>query len=231
MIKPATVLNIPFKEHEQVNKCTGDILYFYSAINIVKSSCIDWRHIGMGSNMNKYDHHMGWTWTGNANIECYIEGKARESFINLDKLQECINNWTVHAAQCGGDILLAGEKRDGLTPSFQPGVPKVTILFHWRCHERLRDWEVTINGNVILQLSGCRWWGHSKLQETKDVLGVPVMSVRHFIDNEQDISESWQKHLQVMFEAYKEEKPLSEKGRLSNHHEGVPVINVTADGG
>ena len=34
--------------------------------------------------------------------------------INLEKLQEYINTLTVHAAECGGAIILSGEKRDGL---------------------------------------------------------------------------------------------------------------------
>ena len=33
--------------------------------------------------------------------------------------------------------------------------------------------------------------GHSKLQETMCVLGVPVMSARHFINTEREIGESW----------------------------------------
>ena len=34
--------------------------------------------------------------------------------MNLEKLQEYINKLTVHAAQCGGEILISGEKRNGL---------------------------------------------------------------------------------------------------------------------
>ena len=38
--------------------------------------------------------------------------------------------------------------------------------------------------------------GHSKLQETIGVLGVPVMSARHFTNTERDIGEWWQKQLE-----------------------------------
>ena len=39
---------------------------------------------------------------------------AGSRIINLERLQEYINTLTIHAAQCGGDIVLTGEKRDGL---------------------------------------------------------------------------------------------------------------------
>ncbi len=90
----------------------------------------------------------------------------------------------------------------------------------------------------------CRWecnlaavWGqmstgggHSKLQETMGVLGVPVKSARHFINTERDIGEWWRKQLEgVMAEAGKEEKRLAEE--RGDYHEGVPAITVIVDGG
>ena len=40
-----------------------------------------------------------------------IEGSR---IINMQKLQQHINELTVHATKCGGSIILTGEERDGL---------------------------------------------------------------------------------------------------------------------
>ncbi len=72
--------------------------------------------------------------------------------------------------------------------------------------------------------------GHSKLQETMSVVGVPVMSKTSFISTERAIGEVWEQQLrETMLEAGREEKQLAiEKG---NYHEGVPAITVIVDGG
>ena len=70
--------------------------------------------------------------------------------------------------------------------------------------------------------------GHSKLQETMGVLGVPVMSARHFINTERDIGELWRKQLEVMAEAGKKKCLAEERG---DYHEGVPAITVIVSGG
>ena len=72
--------------------------------------------------------------------------------------------------------------------------------------------------------------GHSRLQESMSVLGVPVMSKPSFISTERAIGEHWrQKLTESMAEAGREEKrPAEEKG---DFHEGVPAITVVVDGG
>ena len=72
--------------------------------------------------------------------------------------------------------------------------------------------------------------GHSKLSETMSVLGVPVMSGRHFINTERDIGEWWRNELQeLMIKAGKEEKQLAiERG---DYLEGGPAITVIVNGG
>ena len=67
--------------------------------------------------------------------------------------------------------------------------------------------------------------GHSHLQETMGVLGVPVMTLNSFISTERDIGEAWRLKLQdSMAEAGKEEKQLAiERGQYC---EGVPAITV-----
>ena len=153
--------------------------------------------------------------------------------INLEKLQEYINCLTVHAAQCGGDIVLTGETRAGLAS-----------IISSRCSKCSYTVPLETSRKVKGPRGNCRWecnlaavWGqmstgggHSRLQETMGVLGVPVMSAKNFINTERDIGEWWQNQLQeVMVEAGKEEKKLAEE--RADFHEGVPAITVIVDGG
>ena len=66
-----------------------------------------------------------------------VEGSR---IINLEKLQEYINTFIVHAAQCGGYILLAGEKEDGFVSINSP-----------RCSQCKQS----ILGLKLLMESGC----------------------------------------------------------------------------
>ena len=72
--------------------------------------------------------------------------------------------------------------------------------------------------------------GHSRLEESMGVLGVPVVTQASFISTERDIGEWWKEKLvESMIEAGKEEKRLAEEG--DSYHDGVPAICVIADGG
>ena len=46
--------------------------------------------------------------------------------VNLEKLQEYISKLTVHAAQCGGEILISGEKQNGLAAIISTRCSKCT---------------------------------------------------------------------------------------------------------
>ena len=72
--------------------------------------------------------------------------------------------------------------------------------------------------------------GHSQLEETLSVAGVPVMTKKSFINTERDIGEMWRHALnQSMAEAGRKEKELAIKnGRFC---EGVSAITVIVDGG
>ena len=72
--------------------------------------------------------------------------------------------------------------------------------------------------------------GHSQLEETLSVVGVPVMTKKSFTDTERDIGEMWRHALkQSMAEAGKREREIAlQKGSC---HEGVPAISVIVDGG
>lgn len=151
----------------------------------------------------------------------------------MEKLQEYVNNLTIHAAQCGGDILLEGEKRDGLAAIILSRCSKCNYTILLETSRKVKGprgysrWESNLAA-VWGQMS--TGGGHSKLQETMGVLGIPVMSARHFINTERDIGEWWRQQLQeMMVEAGKEEKRLAEE--RGNFHEGVPAITVVVDGG
>ncbi len=153
--------------------------------------------------------------------------------INIDKLQQYTNDLTLHSAGCGGSIVLKGEKRHGLA-SILTG--QCSTCWH------------TITFETSPKVKGpkqyCRWecnlaavWGqmgtgggHSHLEETMSVLGVPVMTPVSFINTERDIGLWWKERLvESMVEAGKAEKQLAEE--RGSYHEGVPAITVTLDGG
>lgn len=72
--------------------------------------------------------------------------------------------------------------------------------------------------------------GHSHLEETMSVLGVPVMTQRSFIHTEHDIGQWWKEKLaESMAEAGREEKRLAQE--RGSYHEGIPAITVILDGG
>ena len=72
--------------------------------------------------------------------------------------------------------------------------------------------------------------GHSHLEETMSMLGVPVMTKANFISTEHDIGHWWKEKLaESMLEAGKEEKRLAEE--RGSFHESVPAITVIVYGG
>ena len=139
----------------------------------------------------------------------------------------------MHAAECSWDKLLTGEKSDGFAS-----------IILTRCTQCDNSIQLLTSRKVMGPKGYSRWewnlaafWGqissgggHSKLQETMGLLGVPVMHARHFINAERDIGEWWQKQLEeVMTEAGKEEKRSAEE--KGDYHQGVPAITVIVDGG
>ena len=88
----------------------------------------------------------------------------------------------------------------------------------WECNVAVVWGEVVTGG------------GHSRLEETLVVLGVPVMTKCSFISTERGIGDQWRKRLeQSMVEAGREERWLAiERG---DFHEGAPSVTVIVDGG
>ena len=72
--------------------------------------------------------------------------------------------------------------------------------------------------------------GHTQLEETMSIIGVPVMSKTSFVTTERQIGEFWKDELdKFIVEAGAEEKKLAEE--RGDYHEGIPAITVIIDGG
>ena len=153
--------------------------------------------------------------------------------INVHKLQQYIGQLTVHATRCVGTVVLSGEVRNGLASllSTQCSTCGDTITLETAQKVKgprgYRRWECNLAAVWGQMATG---GGHSQLEETMSVLGVPVMSKKSFIQAERDIGEWWRQELQeAMNAAGKEEKKLAEE--RGDYHEGVPAITVIVDGG
>lgn len=153
--------------------------------------------------------------------------------INLDKLQCYIERLTSHASQCGGTVKLTGEQRNGLASILSASCSQCSESIHLETSRKVKGpsgyqrWESNLAA-VWGQM--CTGSGHTHLQDTMSVLGVPVMSKTAFIQTERDIGEVWEREMEkAMLDAGKEEKRLAEQ--RGDYHQGVPAITVIVDGG
>ena len=116
--------------------------------------------------------------------------------INLDKLQQYTDNLTTHTSHCQGSVLLYGETRQGLASILKGhcSVCDRTITLQsshkvkgpkgysqWECN-LAAVWEEMVTGG-----------GHSRIEETLGVMGVPVMTKTSFINIERGIGEQWKR--------------------------------------
>ena len=125
--------------------------------------------------------------------------------VNLEKLQEYINKPAIHATQCGGEILMSGERRNGLAVTISTHCSKCSYTIPLETSHKVKD----PRGYRRRECNLAAVWGqmstgvgHSKLSEIMSVIGVQVMSARHFINTEQDIGEWWRNELQELMVKY-----------------------------
>ena len=92
--------------------------------------------------------------------------------INLEKLQEYINCLTVHAAQCGDDIVLTGETRAGLTSIISSWCSKCSYTVPLETFRKVKG----PRGNCGWERNLAAVWGqmstgggHSRFQKTMGV--------------------------------------------------------------
>lgn len=102
--------------------------------------------------------------------------------VNIHKLQQYVSELNTHNAQCPGSVVLSGEVRQGLASVFSsccsmcghticlPSSNKVKGPRGYQC------WEC----NLAAVWGG----GHSHLQETMIIVGVPVMTKTSFTHTE-----------------------------------------------
>ena len=128
---------------------------------------------------------------------------------------------------------MKGESRDGLASILSTSCSTCGDVIQLETSDKVqgprgyRRWECNLAA-VWGQMS--TGGGHTQLQETMSVLGVPVMTKKSFIRTEKDIGEWWRMRLnESMIEAGKEEKRLAEE--RGDYHNGVPAITVVVDGG
>ncbi len=153
--------------------------------------------------------------------------------INIDKLKIYTDSLTAHSARCDGRITLSGETRDGLASILMGHCSTCNHSMTLETSQKVKGprgykrWECNLAAVWGQMTTG---GGHTNLQDTMSVVGVPVMTKATFVNTERDIGEWWKRELQAsMIEAGKEERQLAvEKG---NYHEGVPAITVILDGG
>ena len=161
-----------------------------------------------------------------------IQGNSSR-IINLDKLCEYTDQLNAHSSHCTGSVRLTGETRNGLASILKGHCEKCDHTITLQTSKKVKGpcgysrWECNLAA-VWGQMSTGQ--GHSQLEESMSVLGVPVMTKASFISTEREIGEQWKVELQkLMVEAGREEKRLAEE--KGDYHEGVPAITVIVDGG
>ena len=159
-----------------------------------------------------------------------IEG-AR--IINIGKLVQCTNDLVLHGIRCGGSVVISGETRFGLASILTWACVECKHTITLKTSEKVKGpsgysrWEVNL---AAVWGHMCIGSGHSHLEESMSVMGVPVMTKSCFISTERQIGLWWKEKLkESMLEAGREEKRLAEE--RGSFHEGVPAITVIVDGG
>ena len=153
--------------------------------------------------------------------------------VNLDKLREYSADLSAHSVHCNGKVTLTGERRQGLASILSGHCSTCDIKIVLETSRKVKgprghpQWECNLAAVWGEMVTG---GGHTRLEESLGVLGVPVMTKPRFISTERAIGEQWRKVLtESMVEAGKEEKQMAiERG---DFHEGVPAITVIVDGG
>ena len=153
--------------------------------------------------------------------------------VNVEKLKQYTDDLTKHSTSCKGSITLNGETRAGLVSIFTAHCFTCQHTIRLETSKKVKGpcgysrWECNLAAVWGQMSTGT---GHSQLEETLGVMGIPVMTKTSFIATERDIGECWKENLQSsMAAAGQEEKRIAiEKGSF---HEGVPAITVIVDGG
>ena len=153
--------------------------------------------------------------------------------MNIDKLQQYTDNLTKHSIHCEGSITLEEVTRAGLASILTGHCSSCEDTIRLETSKKVKGprgysrWECNLAAVWGQMATGT---GHSQLEETMGMMGIPVMSKASFIQTERDIGECWKEKLHSsMAEAGQQEKRIAEE--KGSFHEGVPAITVIVDGG
>lgn len=117
-----------------------------------------------------------------SNSDSVIIGGCR--IINMDKLKQYMNDLTLHVSGCGGSVILDGETRHGLASILTGKCSKCSHCITLETSSKVKGpsnyarWECNLAAVWGQMATG---GGHSHLEETMGVLGVPVMTKSSFI--------------------------------------------------
>ena len=123
-----------------------------------------------------------------------VAGLEGSRVINLEKLQQYTDDLIAHSALCEGSITLSGETRDGLASILSGHCSSCQHTITFQTSKKVkgpkgyRRWECNLAA-VWGQMS--TGGGHSQLEESMSVVGIPVMTKKSFIHTERDIGELW----------------------------------------
>ncbi len=153
--------------------------------------------------------------------------------INLDNLKTFVSETSTHSGVCGGEIVLSGESKDGIASVLTAQCKSCKLEINFPTSSKVAGptgnnrWECNLSA-VWGQMSN--GGGHSHLEESMAVLGVPVMTKKTFMRTEKVIGKWWWDEMEASCSlAAAEEKKLAiERGSF---FEGVPAITVIVDGG
>jgi len=163
--------------------------------------------------------------------------------INLENLQEHVQTIVNHAISCPSTSRNSVDDQVAVTmnETHRDGLASTLTTHCSNCNE-----EFTLHtSSKVKGLTGKPYWesnvaatwgqmstggGHSRLEESMAVLGVPVMTKKAFMGAERRIGQWWQTLLQESMKAAgEEEKAIAlAKNRM---HDGIPAITVIVDGG
>ena len=165
--------------------------------------------------------------------------------ISLENLQDHVQAVVSHTASCRSTNQNSSDDQATVVidETCRNGLASTLTTHCYNCNE-----EFTLHtSSKVKGLTGKPYWeaniaatwgqmstggGHSRLEESMAVLGVPVMTKKAFMAAERRIGEWWQTLLQnSMKAAGEEEKAIAlSKNPVRTQH-GIPAITVIVDGG
>lgn len=126
-----------------------------------------------------------------------IEGSQ---IINMHKLQQYINQLSIHAAKYGHAITLTGETREGLASIVSSHCTKCGYMIQLESSSKVigprgyKRWECNLAAVWGQMTQG---GGRTSLRDSMSTLGVPTMTKKSFIQTERDIGEKTGKLLHI----------------------------------